>query len=102
MAREVSTATERDGRVIAEFRPKTSIEELQGLVEIDWNADPEGLLKTPRKEGVPPFLRNLSSQRQINALPGREPNQMILEYPESRAAKSREPAQTVDVLASPH
>jgi hypothetical protein len=83
-ATEVTEFTERDGRVIVEFRPKASIEELQRLVVVDWDANPDELLRAPRKEGSPPFrviyLRNGKSTH----YEGREPNQMILEYLEWR------------------
>ena len=83
-ANEVTESTERDGRVIVEFRPKASIEELQRLVVVDWDANPNELLRAPHKEGSPPFrviyLRNGKSTH----YEGREPNQMILEYLEWR------------------
>jgi hypothetical protein len=81
---EVNQTAEADGRVIVEFRPNAGIEELQNLVEIDWGADPDELLKAPRNEAGPPFrviyLRNGRSTH----YEGREPNQMILDYLESR------------------
>jgi hypothetical protein len=83
-AREVTQSTEADGSVIVEFRPKANIEELEQLVEIDWDANPDELLKTSRRGLEPPFrviyLRNGRSTH----YEGREPNQMILEYLESR------------------
>jgi hypothetical protein len=81
---EVTESTERDGSRIVEFRPQASIEELQSLVEIDWNVNPEELLNSPRPEAGSPFrviyLRNGKSRH----YEGREPNQMILDYLESR------------------
>src|SRR5438046_1525767 len=54
-ATEVTESKERDGHVIVEFRPKASIEELQQLVVVDWDANPDELLRAPRKESGPPF-----------------------------------------------
>jgi hypothetical protein len=83
-APEVTESTDRNGSTVIEFRPHASIEELQRRVEVDWGADPDTLLKAPRKESGPPFrviyLRNGKSTH----YEGREPNQMILEYLESR------------------
>jgi hypothetical protein len=83
-APDVSESEGPDGSVTIEPRPKASIEELRSLVEVDWGADPDELLKSPRKEGALPFrviyLRNGKSTH----YEGREPNQMILDYLESR------------------
>jgi len=78
------TESEPNGHVNVEFRPKASIEELQGLVIVDWDANPDELIRAPRREGRPPFrviyLRNGKSTH----YQGREPNQMILDYLEWR------------------
>jgi hypothetical protein len=83
-ATEVTESSEPNGHVIVEFRPKASVEELQGHVIVDWDANPDELIRAPRKEGSPPFrviyLRNGKSTH----YEGREPNQMILDYLEWR------------------
>jgi hypothetical protein len=77
-----------NGTEIAELRPMASVDELRERVEIDWSADPAELLKQGRKGGQPPFrviyLRDGSSTH----YEGREPNQMILEYLESRQRRN--------------
>jgi hypothetical protein len=81
---EVSESRDRHGRRIVEFRPKASIEELQRRVVIDWNADTRKLLEAPLVADGPPFrviyLRNGKSRH----YEGREPNQMIRDYLDSR------------------
>jgi hypothetical protein len=100
-APDVSESEGPDGSVIIESRPKASIEELQSLVEVDWGADPGELLKLPRKGGALPFrviyLRNGKSTH----YEGREPNQMILAYLESRQRRKAKsvaepPAKQID------
>ncbi len=75
-----TTSTNHDGTLIAEFRPRATIQELQKRVEIDWNADPLELAKTELQATGRPFrviwLRNGKS----TAYSGKEPNTMILEY----------------------
>jgi hypothetical protein len=81
---DVKESRERDGSIVVEFRPQGAIEELQRRVEVDWNANPDELLKMPPQERGPPFrvisLRNGKSTH----YEGREPNQMIRDYLESR------------------
>jgi hypothetical protein len=75
-----TVSTNRDGAMIAEFRPRDTIDELKQHVEIDWNADPKVLAKAEFKETGPPFrviwLRNGKSTHYS----GKEPNDMVLEY----------------------
>lgn len=75
-----TVSTNLDGTVIAEFRPRDTIEDLQKRVEIDWNADPSELVKAQFKEKGPPFrvirLRNGKNTH----YQGKEPNEMVLEY----------------------
>ena len=83
-ASEVTESAPGDGSRIIEFRPKARIEELQRLVDIDWDVDPDELLRRARRNEYPPFqviyLRNGKSTH----YDGREPNQMILQYLESK------------------
>ena len=75
-----TASTNLDGTMIAEFRPRESIEELRQRVEIDWKADPMELVKADFKKTGPPFrviwLRNGKSTHYS----GKEPNEMILEH----------------------
>jgi len=75
-----TVSTNRDGTMIAEFRPRESIDELRQRVEIDWNADPKLLVKADFRQTSGPFrviwLRNGKSTHYV----GREPNEMVLEY----------------------
>jgi hypothetical protein len=80
-----TVSTNLDGTVIAEFRPRDTINDLQKRVEIDWNADPRELVKAEFKAKGPPFrviwLRNGKSTH----YQGKEPNEMVLEYLKWRA-----------------
>lgn len=75
-----TVSTNHDGTMIAEFRPRNSINELRERVEIDWKAEPMELVKADFKKKGPPFrviwLRNGKSTHYS----GREPNEMILEH----------------------
>lgn len=75
-----TVSTNRNGNMIAEFRPRAHVEELQKRVEIDWSADPKELVKADFKDTGPPFrvirLRNGKSTHYS----GKEPNAMILDY----------------------
>lgn len=86
-----TASTNRDGTMIAEFRPRASIEELQQRVEIDWSANPSELVKAAFKDSGPPFrvirLRNGKSTHYS----GKEPNEMILEYLKWKAKETAEP-----------
>lgn len=66
--------------MIAEFRPRASIEELQQRVAIDWTANPNQFVQADFKQSGPPFrviwLRNGKSTHYS----GKEPNEIILEY----------------------
>jgi hypothetical protein len=81
---KVTNSTARHGSVIVEFRPQATIEELQSRVEIDWSVNPKLLLESSRKDSGPLvrviYLRNGRSTH----YEGREPNQMILDYLESK------------------
>ena len=85
-----TVSTNLDGTVIAELRPRDTIEDLQRRVEIDWNADPRELVKAQFKEKGPPFrviwLRNGKSTH----YQGKEPNEMVLEYLKWREKKAAE------------
>jgi hypothetical protein len=83
-ARDVTQSTEPGGSVNVEFRPKPNIEELERLVEIDWDANPDELLKASRRGVEPPFRAIYLRNGRSTHYQGREPNQMILEYLESR------------------
>ena len=87
-----TVSTNLDGTVIAEFRPRDTIEDLQKRVEIDWNADPRELVKAEFKEKGPPFrviwLRNGKSTH----YQGKEPNEMVLEYLKWCEQKATEPS----------
>jgi hypothetical protein len=67
------------------------VSDLQLRVVIDWSADPARLLQAARKEGRPPFrvirLRNGRSYHYA----GREPNEMILKYLESKRETASKP-----------
>jgi hypothetical protein len=86
-----TVSTNLDGAMIAEFRPRASIEELQQRVEIDWTADPSQLVKADFKRSGPPFrviwLRNGKSTHYS----GKEPNAMILEFLKWKANQKAEP-----------
>jgi hypothetical protein len=75
-----TVSTNRDGSMIAEFRPRDTIDELRQRVDIDWKVDPKILAKAEFKETGPPFrvirLRNGKSTHYS----GKEPNHMVLEY----------------------
>ena len=97
-----TVSTNLDGTVIAEFRPRETVDELQQRVEIDWTAYPRELVRVDFKEEGPPFrviwLRNGKSTH----YQGKEPNEMVLEYlkwRERRAAETAEPAE--DSLVTP-
>lgn len=75
-----TVSTNRDGTVIAEFRPRDTINELQQRVEIDWKADPKELAKADFKEKGPPFRVIWLRSGKSRHYSGKEPNQMILEY----------------------
>ncbi len=83
-----TASTNRDGTMIAEFRPRASIEELQGRIDIDWSANPSELVKAQFKDSGPPFrvirLRNGKSTHYA----GKEPNEMVLEYLKWKAKKA--------------
>jgi hypothetical protein len=85
-----TVSTNLDGTVIAEFRPRDTIEDLRKRVEIDWNADPRELVKAEFKAKRPPFrviwLRNGKSTH----YQGKEPNDMVLEYLKWREKKTAE------------
>ena len=74
-----TVSTNLDGTMIAEFRPRASIDELQQRVQIDWKAVPKELVKSEFTHKGPPFrviwLRNGKSTHYS----GKEPNEMILE-----------------------
>lgn len=75
-----TVSTNRDGTMIAEFRPRESIDELKRRVEINWSADPKELVKAEFKGTALPFrviwLRNGRSTHYA----GKEPNDMVLQY----------------------
>jgi hypothetical protein len=75
-----TVSTNRDGTMIAEFRPRDSIEELQQRVAIDWKADPKDLAKAGFKEKGPPFRVIWLRSGNSTHYSGKEPNEMILEY----------------------
>jgi hypothetical protein len=83
-APSVTESKEPDGRVIVEFRPMASIDELKQLVEIDWDATPEKLLVEARKDGDSPFRVIYLRDGRTTHYEGREPNRMIMEYLESK------------------
>jgi hypothetical protein len=87
-----TVSTNLDGTMIAEFRPRASIEELQQRVEIDWTADPNQLVKADFKTSGAPFrviwLRNGKSTHYS----GKEPNEMILEFLKMKAKQKAEPS----------
>lgn len=80
----VAAAKQPDGTGIIQFRPMASVDELKERVEIDWQADPVKLLKAGREEREPPFRVIYLRDGRSTHYEGREPNQMILEYLESR------------------
>jgi hypothetical protein len=84
-----TVSTNRDGAMIAEFRPRDTIDELKQRVEIDWNADPKALAKAESKETGSPFrviwLRNGKSTHYS----GKEPNDMVLEYLKWKEKKTK-------------
>jgi len=80
-----------DGTVVAEFRPRDTIVELQHLVEIDWKANPIELKKAEfRDDGKAPFwviwLKNGKNRHYV----GREPNEMILGYLKQKARQAEQ------------
>jgi hypothetical protein len=83
-ASEVTESSQGDGSKIIEFRPKANIDELQRIVSIDWDVDPDELFRQARRNEYLPFrviyLRNGKSTH----YDGCEPNQMILRYLESK------------------
>jgi hypothetical protein len=86
---EITESVEGNGSHIVEFRPHASIEELQSLVEIDWNANPDELVKAHRKEVGPPFRVIYLRSGRSTHYEDREPNEMILAYLESRQRKPK-------------
>jgi hypothetical protein len=75
-----TVSTNRDRIVIAEFRPRDTINELQQRVEVDWNADPKELSKADFKEKSLPFRVIWLRSGKSRHYSGKEPNQMIFEY----------------------
>jgi hypothetical protein len=79
-----TVSTNRDGTWIAEFRPRASLDDLQQRVEIDWMADPASLALVKRPSKGPPFRVIRLRNGKATHYEGREPNEMILEYLESK------------------
>jgi hypothetical protein len=82
-----------EGTVVAEFRPRDAIADLQRLVEIDWKANPSELRKAEfLDDGKAPFrviwLKNGKNRHYV----GREPNQMILGYLKRKAKQAEQGA----------
>jgi hypothetical protein len=84
VAHKGTVSTNIDGHVIAEFRPRETIENLQQRVEINWNADPSVLAKATRPTEGPPFRVIRLHNGKSTHYEGREPNEMILRYLESK------------------
>ena len=80
----VTESKEPDGRVIVEFRPTPSVDELRHLVEVDWDADVDQLIAEGRQGKSPPFRVIYLRDGRTTHYEGREPNQMILDYLEAR------------------
>lgn len=78
------TVSTNDGYIIAEFRPRDTIEDLQRRVEIDWKADPKALVKAEFKEKGSPFRVIWLRNGEATHYAGREPNGMILGYLKSK------------------
>lgn len=74
------TSTNRDGTMLAEFRPRDAIDELRQRVDIDWQADPTTLAKTEFKQTGPPFRVIWLRNGKPTHYSGKEPNNMVLEY----------------------
>jgi hypothetical protein len=83
-------STNRDGTMIAEFRPRDSIEELQQRVEVDWKADPKELVKAEIKDTSPPFRVILLRNGKTTHYSGKEPNGMVLDYLKWKEKESAE------------
>jgi hypothetical protein len=79
-----TVSTNRDGTVIAEFRPRATIPELRQWVEVDWNADPKQLVKADFKQKGPPFRVIWLKNGRATHYSGREPNDMVLGYLKSK------------------
>jgi hypothetical protein len=75
-----TVSTNRDGTMIAEFRPRDTIDELKQRVEIDWKADPRALAKAEFKERRPPFRVIWLRNGKTTHYSGKEPNDMVLDY----------------------